>query len=179
MKAMTLLATSIGKNVWFYVQMVNEDVQHLHVYEPWWQRRHLGLQKYTWNTPASKDLSTGKGWRNRPPLSLSLFLSLAFAPLRVLYAHNSGGKKKIESQCKDNSLESSSRVTGCNIRCFLVGGNYPGVFSLTLFQLSLLRSPKLRKVSVNRCQAWREFRINLSSKKIRSLKKYPPKSSHL
>lgn len=79
MKAMTLLATSIGKNVWFYVQMVNEDVQHLHVYEPWRQRRHLGLQKYTWNTPASKDLSTGKGWRNRPPRSLSLWLSLPCA----------------------------------------------------------------------------------------------------
>lgn len=103
------------------------------------------------NTPASTDLrAPGKAGEVAPP--------------RVLYAHDSGGRKETESQRKDNSLESSSsRVTGCNIRCFLVWGR--GVihkFSLSAQSPPLPEiPPRLRKSvpSVERIQ------IQLLSKK--------------
>lgn len=44
---MKLLATSIGKNAWFYVRKARGEVEHLQVYEPRRQHRHLDSQKYT------------------------------------------------------------------------------------------------------------------------------------
>lgn len=131
---------------------------HLHVYEPRRQRRHLGSRRYTC---FHRLQSPGNEGAPRP---------------RVLYAHDSGGKKETESQREENSPESSggsSRVTGCNMRCFLVGGEggYPQVLC------PLPEIPQRLRKSVPSAE---RVQIQLLSKKIKiyifSLLfiKYPP-----
>lgn len=99
------------------------------------------------NTPASTDLEPQERLAKSPP---SLSFSL---PCASLYAHNCGCKYETGSQYKDRSLESNSRVTEYNIRCFLVGG---------IIQKRLPRSLKSPQIGAKR---GKESQFDLSKKK--------------
>lgn len=116
---MKLLATSIGKNACFYVQKANGNVEHLHVYEPRRQQRHLDLQKYTWNTPASTDLEPQERLAKSPP---SLSLSLPCAS----FTHTTPGvSRRLNHSVRMDHWRAAAESQGATLGASLLRGNYP------------------------------------------------------
>lgn len=170
---MKLLATSVGKNVWFCV----------HTTKMWDTYTYMSLEGSRYilacrNTPEIHLLpEIRERFGEIAHLSHSLSLvSFAFAPLCVLYAHS--GCRKTESQFEDNSLENSRGVAVNNIRCFLVeGGSIQKGF--LLFSRSA-QSPPLPEIPrrLRKSVPSVEMIQNQPPRKGPLSEKYPPSSAH-
>lgn len=123
----------------------NGDVEHLHVYEPRRLQRHLGLQKYTWNTPASTDLEPQERLAKSPP-------SLSFSLPCASFTHTTPGvSRRLNPSVRIDHWRAAAQSRGATLGASLLGGI---IQKIIFSQLSLLRAPKSRKSvpSVERIQ---------------------------
>lgn len=111
----------------------NGEVEDLQVYEPRRQERHLDLQKYSWNTPASTDLAPGKVGEIAP-LSRSVSLPCAY------FTHTAPGV----SRRLDPSVRADDGTPAAELRSATLGASLLDEIIQKIISslLSLLHFPK-------------------------------------
>lgn len=114
----------------------NGEVEDLQVYEPRRQERHLDLQKYSWNTPASTDLAPGKVGEIAP-LSRSVSLPCAY------FTHTAPGV----SRRLDPSVRADDGTPAAELRSATLGASLLDEIIQKIISslLSLLHFPKKKK----------------------------------
>lgn len=138
----------------------NGEVEDLQVYEPRRQERHLDLQKYSWNTPASTDLAPGKVGEIAP-LSRSVSLPCAY------FTHTAPGV----SRRLDPSVRADDGTPAAELRSATLGASLLDEIIQKIISslLSLLHFPKKKKpVSASLCQEWKSV-FDLSKTSLKSI----------
>lgn len=139
----------------------NGEVEDLQVYEPRRQERHLDLQKYSWNTPASTDLAPGKVGEIAP-LSRSVSLPCAY------FTHTAPGV----SRRLDPSVRADDGTPAAELRSATLGASLLDEIIQKIISslLSLLHFPKKKKTRLRKSVS----RMEVSIRPLQNLsKKYP------